>query len=558
MPKSTGSTGSYLDMKAERDRFVAFAFSAADAFLEIDADRAVRYAVGATIWLAGEDGRALLGRPFLDLVERRDRRLVRAALSTAERQGRFGPINVRFSRSGDKPAQVALFGTYLPQDGEDGGRLFLALSAARLAVSATFEDADRDGASGLLNREAFADIAHEALRAGAEQGRDYAMTLLDLAGFEGWQNHLAGDGPDFAGDLAAQLQAYSVDGASAGRIAGQVFAILHDDKLNVAEIEQSLSEQIHRADPEGHGVALTAATVTLLDRGLDEDDCAETLRYTLDRFCRSAGDFIVDTLDKGYRLMVNERRQRLAAFREIISQGRFDVVFQPIVELSTRFVHHYEALARFDGSDPESSPYPFISYAEEVGVIGDFDLAMCRKVIAKILEARDQGDIISLAVNLSGRSLSDPDFVAQLHELLESCGTIREELLFEVTESSRIEDLQTTNKVLQGLRRLGHHVCLDDFGAGAAAFEYLRALDVDMVKIDGVYLREALASRNGKAFLRATATLCRDLNIQTVAEMVEDEAQARFLLEAGVRFGQGYLYGRPADGLSSTQHLAAS
>ncbi|HJP19974.1 MAG: bifunctional diguanylate cyclase/phosphodiesterase [Alphaproteobacteria bacterium] len=555
MSKSAGSTGSHLDMKAERDRFVAFAFSAADAFLEIDASRAVRYAVGATIWLTGEDGGALLGRPFLDLVARRDRRLVRAALSTAERQGRFGPINVRIKRSGDKPAQVALFGTYLPLD---GGRIFMALSAARLAVSAAFEDSDRDAESGLLNREAFADIAHEALRAGAEQGRGYAMTLLDMGGLERLQRQLGAAAGDFAGDLAAQLQAYSVDGASAGRIEGQVYGILHDDKLNVGEIEQSLTEQVRSADPEGRGIALTAATVTLLDRGLDEEDCAETLRYTLDRFCRSAADFIIDTLDKGYRLMVSERRQRLAALRETIAEGRFEVVFQPIVELSTRFVHHYEALARFDDDDPEASPYAFISYAEEAGVIGDFDLAMCQKVIARILQARDQGDIISLAVNLSGRSLSDPGFVARLHELLKSCGAIREELLFEVTESSRIRDLEATNQVLQGLRRLGHHVCLDDFGAGAAAFEYLRALDVDMVKIDGIYVQEALTTRNGKAFLRAMATLCRDLGIQTVAEMVEEEEQAHFLLEAGVRFGQGYLYGRPADGLSSTQHLAAS
>ncbi|HJM51654.1 MAG TPA: hypothetical protein QGF63_17640 [Alphaproteobacteria bacterium] len=115
-------------------------------------------------------------------MERRDRRLLRAALSTAERQGRFGPINVRIQRPGDQPAQVALFGTYLPLA---GGRIFLALSAARLAVSTAFEEAERDPETGLLHREAFADIAFDALRAGAEQGRGYAMTLLDMTGLEG-------------------------------------------------------------------------------------------------------------------------------------------------------------------------------------------------------------------------------------------------------------------------------------------------------------------------------------------------------------------------------------
>ena len=86
---------------------------------------------------------------------------------------------------------------------------------------------------------------------------------------------------------------------------------------------------------------------------------------------------------------------------------------------------------------------------------------------------------------------------------------------------------------------------MDDFGAGASGFQYLKAIEADYVKIDGMYIRDALGSRNGRAFLKSMAELCRDLGIKTVGECVEDTAQAEFLKKIGVDYGQGYLFGRP-------------
>jgi EAL domain-containing protein (putative c-di-GMP-specific phosphodiesterase class I) len=118
--------------------------------------------------------------------------------------------------------------------------------------------------------------------------------------------------------------------------------------------------------------------------------------------------------------------------------------------------------------------------------------------------------------------------------------------MFEITESARIADLRSVRNVVHGLRQAGHKVCLDDFGAGASAFHYLRALDVDVVKIDGVYVRDALKSNKGAAFLKAMAALCNDLGTEVVAEMVEDNASVAFLRQCGVDYGQGYLFGRPS------------
>jgi len=127
---------------------------------------------------------------------------------------------------------------------------------------------------------------------------------------------------------------------------------------------------------------------------------------------------------------------------------------------------------------------------------------------------------------------------------------MRRQIMFEITESSHIEDLHAANRFIQGLRRAGHQVCLDDFGAGSAALRYLHALDIDVVKIDGRYVRSAFEKPRNQAFLKAVVGLCHDLGVATIAEMVEDVSSVRMLRTCGVQFGQGYLFGEPTFDLS--------
>ncbi len=136
-------------------------------------------------------------------------------------------------------------------------------------------------------------------------------------------------------------------------------------------------------------------------------------------------------------------------------------------------------------------------------------------------------------------------FTDSLLTILRDHPSIRRRLWFEITESAKVTDLEGTNRLIQNLRTAGHHVCLDDFGTGAAAFQYLRALCVDLVKIDGIYVRDALTTPRDKMFLKAMVSLCRDLGVDVVAEMVEDEQTATFLRDCGVQFAQGFLFGRP-------------
>lgn len=291
---------------------------------------------------------------------------------------------------------------------------------------------------------------------------------------------------------------------------------------------------------------------------MTEADSVRVLLYTVNQFCESGGEnFEMASLADNLKSMTRETTEKLAKFRVIAEQARFDIAFQPIVALDSRVIHHYEALARF-GKRLDRSPYDLITFAENTGVISDFDLAMARRVLEWLVTENAKGEAHVVAVNVSGQSIANTAFVAALHDLLQKFDAIRSQLMFEITESARIDDLDAANRFIQGLRQAGHEVCLDDFGAGAAALRYLHALEIDVVKIDGQYVRNAMEKQRNQAFLKAVAGLCHDLDISTIAEMIEDEPCAQMLSGCGVQFGQGYMFGKPAFDIAEFKNAKTS
>ncbi len=122
---------------------------------------------------------------------------------------------------------------------------------------------------------------------------------------------------------------------------------------------------------------------------------------------------------------------------------------------------------------------------------------------------------------------------------------VRRQLLFELTETQVVQDLAAANGALQALRKAGHAICLDDFGAGAASLDYIRRLDVDFVKIDGRYIQSLAARGRDATILKHIVGLCRDLDVATIGEMVETVEAARLARSIGVGFGQGWHFGKP-------------
>jgi EAL domain-containing protein (putative c-di-GMP-specific phosphodiesterase class I) len=252
--------------------------------------------------------------------------------------------------------------------------------------------------------------------------------------------------------------------------------------------------------------------------------------------------FVVSRTPAATRVRGDGAHELLAErFRDAVMNGRLMAARQPVVETRSGAVSHYEVLARFDGED---SPISLIGAAERSGQICHLDYIMISAAVARLSETGDPA--YRLAVNISGESIQRIDVIRELCAVITAHDFRRDRLIVEVTESARIDDIETAAAAVRMLRGCGVGVSLDDFGAGAASFGYLRALDVDGLKFDGSFLEAPEHNLRGIALMRNISRMCAELGIASVGERVETQNERRLLLEAGVRYAQGYLFGAPA------------
>lgn len=531
--------GRPTNIRGERDRFVAFSFAVADLLLELDRDGVVVYASGAAQGLTGCPVDRLPGQPFIDLVADADRKFIAAALADLSPGNRLGPLWLRLKGTED---QAMLGACKLP--GQDD-RCHLTLSAATMPAAQTVS-LGRHGATGLLQKDDFAALAGEHLQRAEQTGQEVKLTLFRLSGIEELHERLGAEAAEeFLAEVGALLRAKSVGGDSAGHLEGDKYGVVHSAQVGGDTLLNRVGALIQDIDPDA-GVDIAGATVDLGEDGHNRKDAAQALVYAINSFAAAEGDNLdIASLARGLKTQMADTMGRIASLKQTFRDGDFRIVFQPIVELKSRDTHHHEVLARFkDGG----SPFEIITFAEDVGLVLDFDLAVCQKAIDYLAECREAGTAPPLAVNISSRSLENDGFVAELRRRLDTVANRKAGgILFEITESTEIANLEKAERTIQMLRADGHKVCMDDFGAGAASFPYLRALTLDYVKMDGAYVKQVLTDPRDAAILKAMAGLCRDLSIGTVAEMIETEEQAQALLGLGVDLGQGWLFGKPAD-----------
>lgn len=551
---AVGVSGYVETLKRERDRFVALAFCAADLLLEVGADNKITFAAGASHSLLGSGPEALVGKPLLELVVREDVPLISELLKGMAPGSRLDPIPVKLIGVKGPTVPLSLMGYHLPD--LPGHHFFAIRLGSPAAAGEAPGDASRDPESGLLEKEAFAEFASQQIREAGERGETLKLTMVHTGDLSDLRARMDAEHAENAiRNMGACLQANAAGGQAAGQLEDGAYGFLHKPGLDVEKITDRVQEIFKAADPTGEGISVNSGTVDAGGNNMTEADSVRVLLYTVNQFCESGGEnFEMESLTDNLKSMTRETTEKLAKFKIIAEQSRFDIAFQPIVSLDNRAIHHFEALARF-GKRLDRSPYDLITFAENTGVISDFDLAMARRVLEWLVTQNANGSKHVVAVNVSGQSIANTGFVAALHDLLQKFDAIRSQLMFEITESARIDDLDAANRFIQGLRQAGHEVCLDDFGAGAAALRYLHALEIDVVKIDGQYVRNAMEKQRNQSFLKAVAGLCHDLGISTIAEMIEDEPCAKMLQGCGVQFGQGYMFGKPAFDISEFDDL---
>lgn len=528
------------DINRSRDLYVAFAFAAADLLVEVEADGRIAFTVGAAMALAGRPARLLTGVPLADLFIPEDSERITRALSRMDRGERVRHLllHTPAATEGGTPKPVALSGYHHPQ--RQGARLVALSHAAALDVPAEAHDP----ISGLLDKDGFTDLARRMMTESAAAAPDesYQLTMLEVPQVEKVRaaaGALAAD--EFMSELGERLRACSVGGDAAGELGDNRYGLVHAPNVTAQTIENTITELVRAFVPDAADQPIQSASMALDGSGISSEEAANALIYSLNAFSQS-GAMTLDGLTSDLRPRLSETVAQMREIKNVIDTGGFELVFQPVVDLWTGVVHHFECLVRFPGRE---SPFETVTFAENVGMVGGLDLAILRRAIEFMRSTMGKHEALRFAVNLSGRSLSHLGTARQLLDIVGDATDLRGRLLFELTESAEVEDLPAVNGVLQMLRRQGFPVCLDDFGAGAAAFHYLRALQVDHVKIDGSYIREISTSGESTPFLRAIAALCRELKVGTIAEFVETAETTNLLKLLKVRFGQGYHFGKP-------------
>jgi EAL domain-containing protein (putative c-di-GMP-specific phosphodiesterase class I) len=525
------------DLRAERDRFVGFAFAAGELLLEVAPDDRITFAAGAVKSITGAEPPALIGRALRSLFAEGDRRLLDLALQQAKGKGRLEPVTLAIDAGAATPVRVVLAGRRLP--GKDNA-LYLVVNHAGAAVAPALADARHDTETGLLDNQSFGQAA-KALITAPDGAKDLSLALVQLQGIQTLRIRSGDEAVDaLLREIGAFLRLHAVDGASAGRLAADKFGVVRSGGAGATALKPEIERLVRACDPNGTTVQVHERGVVLDADGLTPADAARALAFTLAQFAADFDEFSVTSLAGAFRQQIAKTVSRMSQLKSVILEKKIGVAFQPIVDLQRRAVHHHEMLARFEAN---ASPYELINFAEQIGLIEDIDLLICQRGLSVLASMRS--DKASIAINISGRSLASDLFVEALIGLCEQRPALRDRVLFEVTESAAIKDLARAGRVLTQLRDSGHGICLDDFGAGASSFPYLQAMPIDFVKIDGVYVDRMAKSRKDRSLLVAMVSMCRELEVDTIAEKIESEDQARTLLELGVGYGQGYLFGKP-------------
>jgi EAL domain-containing protein (putative c-di-GMP-specific phosphodiesterase class I)/GGDEF domain-containing protein len=523
------------DLRQERDRYVAFAFASADLLLELDADGQVREAMGASFTVCGRGAEKIVDRDLAELFIAPDRGVLSRLLARLPQESRIDPVVLHVRHEGGAEPPVLFGGCCIPTLPDSR---FITLTLIPPGAGAADRDA-RDPSTGLLSKEALLAAAGRA-STDAVVAKPRSITMIRLGGLVAALEGLPeGSGPKLLQEIGAILRSRSLGGEMAGRLGEEEFGLVRSGEPNIDVLMQEIGDASLEAGLAENAIVPQTASLDLWVGDLTAQEAAKALAYAVKRFADAGDKDATDRLFAGGLSALMDRTViQFGTLRGTIGREEFDLVFQPIVSLDTRALHHYEVLSRFkDGR----SPYEVINFGEQVGLIEDLDLAVCRKAITA-LEA-NPGAIV--AVNLSGRSIQSNGFRQILSGLLRTRPSLRSRLIFELTESSGVSDLADAAEFLRSLRGAGHVVCLDDFGAGAAAYNYLRHFEVDLVKIDGPFLRAALQRRRERALVASICHLCRELGSRTIGEMIEDEEGARGATNLGIDFGQGWLFGRP-------------
>lgn len=419
---------------------------------------------------------------------------------------------------------------------------------ARLAFLAS-----HDELTGLPNRRFFEEQVAAELARSRMRGKHGSILVIDLDGLKTVNDdlgHVAGD--ELLRGAARILKDATPDRGLCARIGGDEFAMLLPGKSEseASAIAEQLrlsirSERLNHCDEELSTTA-SIGVASFPDHGDDVEEILANADLAMYEAKSSRDAWRVFSLASAQRAEMSERRIWEKLMRDALDQERFVFMAQPLREIEGEIVM-YELLLRMERPDRSLvQPSVFLPIAERSGLVVQVDRYVVHKAIEMIAESQAADHPVTLAVNVSGRSLGDDVLPGLIEAWLNESGVDPSLLVIEVTETAAIAGIERGNRFVDRLKHLGVRVAIDDFGAGFSSFTYIKNLQVSHVKIDGSFIRNLATNEDDQHVVRAMIDLAHSLGKRVVAEFVEDDATLNLLASYGVDMVQGYHLGRPA------------
>lgn len=433
--------------------------------------------------------------------------------------------------------------------------VFQDISKSREMERVLSYQASHDPITGLLNRREFEERLSELIRTARIDGHHHIICYVDLDQFKIVNDtcgHNAGD--ELLRQLTVLLSETLRGSDTLARLGGDEFGILLNNcEMSVgSEIANNVRKKVEefRFTWEKRTFSV-GASIGIAGISKHSDSAAEIMSMA-DAACYAAKDagrnrvHIHEPDDNEVKLRWGQM-QWASKIQEAIDQDRLRLFFQEIAPIKDELDdghRHYEIFVRMLDKDGSIvPPGAFIPAAERYDLMTSIDKWVVKNALSW-MGSNNQADILS--INLSGASINNQEFLDTIKEQIEHYEVNPSLVCFEVTETAAINDMVKAKHFIDELKQLGCKFSLDDFGSGLSSFGYLKALPVDYLKIDGMFVRDIVHDKFDQAMVESINSIGQLMGLKTIAEFVENEEIIKKLKRIGVDYVQGYHIGKPA------------
>ncbi len=441
----------------------------------------------------------------------------------------------------------------------------LAFSEAAAQQQIALHRAYFDEVTQMPNRSRFMAAGTELLGSALNEGRSLMVVAVDVVGFRDVNRAFGASADAVLAELGERLRSVAESGSIIARIAGNEFVIAQRSASDRSAAEadgRRVAEKVQQAMQapmavEGHTVRL-AVTIGIAFAPRDGQSMSDLVGACAASIsaARASGTSLAFYIP-GMRFETRAHMDLLTELWEAVNTDQIEVHYQPQHELVTGALIGAEALVRWQHPHLGLlTPASFVPLAEQSDLVDRLDEAVMRRSFRDFRRWHAQGFTLPrLAVNISAHDLQQSDVCDRIAGIVSSEEMETKHLELELTESRLLSNLGATSRTIANLRKMGIGVSLDDFGTGYSSLTQIRDLPISGLKVDRSFVAVLSHSAEANAILTTIVSLADDLNLQLVAEGIENENQRAVLVAHGCHLGQGYLYSKALRGSDWTEYM---